>query len=155
MEQININFDVNDLKLRTGFFNFILPQAMKNLDTSTASKWGKMTPQEMIEHLIWSFELAAGKIEAVCNYSVEIQNKFKAFIYNNQPTPELCCKDLKEAEKELNKGINEFLEHYSVNPAIKYTHPIFGPLNMDEWHRTNYKHCIHHLLQFDLITQIP
>jgi hypothetical protein len=30
-------------------------------------------------------------------------------------------------------------------------HPVFGPLNHEEWERSHFKHFFHHLLQFGLI----
>ena len=30
-------------------------------------------------------------------------------------------------------------------------HPIFGPISLEEWGRTHYKHGVHHLLQFGLL----
>ncbi|MBO0725855.1 MAG: hypothetical protein J2P52_09665 [Blastocatellia bacterium] len=32
-----------------------------------------------------------------------------------------------------------------------HIHPIFGPLNYEEWARMRFKHSIHHLFQFGLI----
>ena len=46
--------------------------------------------------------------------------------------------------------LERFLDGPRSNEQVS-THPIFGPIGYDEWHRTHYKHTYHHLLQFGLI----
>ena len=164
MNQLSISFDVNDQNLRNDFFSFVLPEAIKYLEDTMSPKWGLMTAQQMLEHLVWNFEIATGKIEVICGYPEAVSGRFKSFIFTNQPTPRefknpllvnslpaLRFENLTEARKELNIGIKDFIEYYNSSSDIMYIHPVFGLLSVDEWHRSSYKHCFHHLLQFDLI----
>jgi len=164
MDQLNIIFDVDDENLRNDLFNFTLPEAIEYLEGTMNPQWGQMTAQQMLEHLIWNFEIATGKITVSCGYPEAVSERFKSFIFNNNPTPRefknpllvnslpaLRFENLTAARKELNIGIKKFIEHYQSSSDIKRIHPVFGLLSMDEWHRNIYKHCIHHLLQFDLI----
>jgi hypothetical protein len=166
MNQPIIRFDVNDIKLRNDFFNSVLPEAITRLEDTMNPMWGQMTAQQMIEHLLWAFEIATGKVPVVCAYPEAVSERFKTFLYNNQPTPiefknpllnnglpALRFQNLDEAKEYLNGEINFFLEYSHNKPDAKYIHPVFGLLNMDNWHRSSYKHSFHHLIQFSLISQ--
>jgi hypothetical protein len=50
----------------------------------------------------------------------------------------------------LRRELERFLSARDDSARL-FTHPIFGALNHEEWHRTHYKHLHHHLLQFGLI----
>ena len=58
---------------------------------------------------------------------------------------------MEAAINELQKSINEFVEHFAADKNITTTHPVFGPLNFEEWVLLHYKHVTHHLRQFGLI----
>jgi hypothetical protein len=58
-----------------------------------------------------------------------------------------------ESLSALEKVLTKFLLNYKRNPEKVLVHPVFGAINLEEWHRSHFKHCYHHLLQFDLITK--
>ena len=166
MDIIKVSFDVNDKNLRVEFFNSAFPEAIKALNAGSKPKWGMMTAQQMTEHLIWGFYICTGKFEVECYYPENIVKRFKPFLYSNMPTqqdfknpfyanglPELKCAGLEQAKTELLGALELFINMYTASPQNTYTHPVFGKMDMEEWHRGSYKHCFHHLLQFELIHQ--
>jgi len=159
-----IPFDVNNEMLRNKFFTEILPRAINTIDINTPPLWGKMNVQHMIEHLIWTFEIAVGKIKVGCKTPEKLLPRAKAFLHNNTETPHdfknpligenplpLNFSNFSEAKTKLLEEIKNFTGHSQANPDSVYIHPIFGPIGNDEWERANYKHCYHHLIQFGLI----
>ena len=51
------------------------------------------------------------------------------------------------------KEVRRFVTLCGDHPEAVQTHPIFGPLVPEEWHRSHFKHCHHHLQQFGLIAK--
>jgi hypothetical protein len=165
-EMIDIPFDVKDEKLRHEFFTDILPQAVNNLDEHTSPFWGKMTAQHMIEHLIWTFDISAGNIEVSCRTPENMFPRIKLFLQNNKESPHdfknpllgeyppaLQYTNFIDAKNALIDKLTKFLDHFKSYPEAIHIHPLFGPLGNDEWQRTHFKHCYHHLLQFGIIKE--
>jgi oxepin-CoA hydrolase / 3-oxo-5,6-dehydrosuberyl-CoA semialdehyde dehydrogenase len=163
---IAILFDVNNGKLRKDFFDQVLIDSITPLTESSKANWGKMTPQNMIEHLIWAFECSTGILEVPCNTPEKLLERAKRFLYNNNPTPmdfkhpllgenppPLRFQSFAGAMTELSKENARFIDYFLEHPGSVTVHPIFGPLGAEEWQRSHYKHCYHHLLQFGLIGQ--
>lgn len=159
-----ISFDVNNSEAREHFLKHTLMEAVAGLDERSQPHWGKMTAQQMVEHLIWAFDLSNGKSKLICNLSQEQQSQRKPFLYNNRPTPRGVpnpelengippnrYKDLEEAKQNLGEALLAFVNQIPENHQQDYDHPIFGTLTRDEWERAHYKHIYHHLLQFGLI----
>ena len=127
-------------------------------------KWGQFNAQQMVEHLIWAFDISTGKVLVPCTTPEDKIEVFKKFLYSDTPTRPnfknpvlgdqpiaLGYSDLKTAKIALKEKADEFYEYYAKNPRKKEIHPVFGPLNSEEWERNHFKHCIHHLVQFDLM----
>jgi oxepin-CoA hydrolase/3-oxo-5,6-dehydrosuberyl-CoA semialdehyde dehydrogenase len=163
---IIIPFDVNNDKLRKKFFDHLFTDCVDSLAENTPPLWGKMTPQHMIEHLIWSFEGCTGIIEFPCRTPENLLERAKRFLYDNRQTPHefknpllgenllpLRFPNFADAKDALLKENGRFVNHFQEQPGAIYTHPIFGPLGAEEWHRSQFKHCYHHLLQFGLFNQ--
>ena len=156
-------FDVNDAAVRNEFLRHQALAAMAGLNERTHPRWGRMAPQQMVEHLIWAFELSIGKAETVCMNPESDLPRVKSFLYSNRPTrrgvripalasglPPLRYASLDEAKAVLGQELQCFLED-APRAGRLYTHPVFGPIGHEEWHRAHYKHTHHHLLQFGLI----
>lgn len=167
MNYLNIRFDVNDSVLRDEFFSTVIPNSISHLKSDTKPEWGLMTAQHMFEHLVWVFEMSTGKAEIQCNYPEERCKKLRIFLHSNRPTPrdfnspvmnnslpELRYKNLDEAKEVLIVEINYFIDYFRENPDAKHINPVFGLIGAEDWHRNHYKHCFHHLLQFNLIHQL-
>ena len=158
-------FDVNDAELRESFLRHELVPATEGLGEASPPRWGRMHPQEMIEHLIWAFELSTGQARTECRVPEAGAPRMRQFLYDNRPTPRgfmnpalaaglppLQYGSLGEATRALAREVGRFLDGPRSSGQL-YTHPIFGPIEFDEWHRTHYKHTYHHFLQFGLIEE--
>ena len=161
---VTIPFNVNDEKIRRFFFDKVLIDCIVNLSEDSKSLWGTMTAHDMIEHLIWAFECSTGAIKLPCRTPVNIIERTKRFLYDNKPTPHEFKNPLldenplphrfpkySEAKDVLLKNIINFTSYFDEHTEAVHTHPIFGALGAEEWQRSQYKHCYHHLLQFGLI----
>lgn len=160
-----IPFDVNDPEVRETLLRRRLLEALAALRASARPQWGRMTAQEMVEHLLWAFELSTGEAQAGCPIPEPQRQRAKAFLYDNRPTPRefmnpvlaaglppLRHDGLTEAMASLRTAANQFLGQAASAPDITRTHPVFGPIGMDEWARAHFKHTYHHLLQFGLLS---
>lgn len=159
-----IRFDVNDPELRETFFRRLLFDALAPLRKDARPHWGRMTAQQMVEHLAWAFELSTGHTQVGCPIPEAQRERLKAFLYNDRPTPRefanpvltaglppLRHTDLAEAKASLRVEGDRFVQEGIANQAMVRTHPVFGPIGMEEWERSHFKHAYHHLLQFGLI----
>jgi hydroxymethylglutaryl-CoA reductase len=161
-----IPFDVNDGELREIFLNQLFIDGITLLPESAPPQWGKMTAQHMIEHLLWAFECSTGTIDLPCSTPENLLERAKRFLYDNRQTPHsfrnpllsenpppLRFNSFVEAKAALGKEVNLFLDQLRQQPNATHVHPIFGPLGAEEWQRSHFKHCYHHLLQFGVIDQ--
>lgn len=161
---MKLPFDVNDEALREAFLGHQLMAALAGLTAAAAARWGSMTAQQMVEHLLWAFECSTGRVKVDCPVPASERERIRAFLYGNRPTPRefmnpalenglppLRFAGLDAARCALGAEIGRFVDHVADRSEAVHTHPIFGPLGVDDWARTHYKHGHHHLLQFGLI----
>ena len=150
-------------------FDFIKNQfvpLVKTLSADTAGNWGKMSGQQMVEHVAAFFNVSAEKIIFPLVTPEEHLPKFKEFLLSDKQFREntkaptsiigeeaqpLRYAAMNEAIAKLEEAINNFILYFRDNPAKKTTHPVFGALNFDEWILLHYKHVTHHSRQFGLI----
>ena len=117
------------------------------------------------EHLLWAFERSTGAIVLPCRTPENLLERVKKFLYDNRETPHgfrnLLLGEIPppfrfptfhDAKAALNNEVSRFGEHFHREPGASHEHPIFRPLGSDEWHRSHYKHCYHHLMQFGLLS---
>ncbi len=155
-------FDVNDAALREAFLREQLVAALAGLEPTAAARWGDMRPQQMVEHLAWVFRVSTGLAQATCGLSADEQMRLRPFLNSNRPSPRsymnpmlaeglppLRSAGLAAAVADLQIEVRRFLDEPASAPPR--THPIFGAIGHEDWHRTHYKHAHHHLLQFGLI----
>ena len=163
---ITIPYDVNDSNLRKNFFDTVLIDCIIHLPEEAKSLWGKMSAHDMIEHLIWAVECSIGKIEVPCRTPGNLLERAKRFLYDGRQTPQNFKNPLlgdsplphrystyAEAKDALLKDIDAFKKYFIERPGAVHTHPVFGPLGAEEWQRSHFKHCYHHLIQFGLLHQ--
>jgi oxepin-CoA hydrolase/3-oxo-5,6-dehydrosuberyl-CoA semialdehyde dehydrogenase len=163
-QNVVVPFDVNDALLRDEFLAGAVLDALDSLAADTPPRWGRMSAQQMVEHLAWAFELSTGRGAVECAGTAEEQVRYKKFLYSNRPSPPefmnpaladglppLRHADLAHAIAALRREMERFNEHLRAAPSERYMHPIFGLIGMDEWSRTHFKHCYHHLVQFGLL----
>ncbi|WP_316835424.1 hypothetical protein [Pedobacter nutrimenti] len=146
----------------------IEPQNRKQLEShflklqpNTLPIWGKMTPQQMVEHLIDQVQYTNGKKEPFCEVPEEEANKAKQInIYTNVEIPrnvvfgtaqeQLLYPSLSAAIQQLMAELDDF-DQYFTKPGRTAIHGGFGPMNYKEWLIWHDKHFFHHLKQFGLI----
>jgi hypothetical protein len=161
---IAIRFDVNDSELRATFFRRLLFDALAPLRADARPCWGRMTAQQMVEHLVWAFELSTARTQVGCPIPEAQRERLKAFLYDNRPTPRefmnpaltaglppMRHTGLPEAIASLRTEVDRFVQQAIANPVVVHTHPVFGRIGMEDWARSHFKHAFHHLLQFGLI----
>jgi hypothetical protein len=145
--------DINDRKT--------LRKALANLQPETKPVWGKMTAQQMVEHLIEQVEYANGKKVATLDVPPEDAEKGKqAWVYSDIEIPRnvflkvlsinYLYPNLQTAIEHLFTELEGFDEYFGT-PGATIIHGGFGPLNYAEWLLWHGKHFTHHLKQFGLI----
>ncbi len=165
---IAIRFDVNNAALRETFLRGQLFDALRALRDETRPRWGRMTARQMIEHLLWAFELSTGEVRTDCPIPEPQRQRLKAFLYDDRPTPHEFMNpalaaglppvrhaSVAEAVADLRAAVSRFVEGAASSPDATRMHPVFGPIGMDEWARAHFKHTCHHLLQFGLVEAAP
>lgn len=150
-------------------FNFISKECIplfKSLHADTAGKWGKMNAQQMIEHVATIYVVSTGKIKFDLTTPEEQLSQYRAFLYSDkqfrentkapaqvlgEDTLPLRYVNMEEALAKLEEAIAYFETYFTENSEAKTMHPVFGPLNYEEWVLLHYKHVTHHLRQFGLM----
>jgi oxepin-CoA hydrolase/3-oxo-5,6-dehydrosuberyl-CoA semialdehyde dehydrogenase len=142
---------------------------LQQLKSSDTGKWGKMNAQQMVEHVAGFFKVSTEKIkfplvtpEAHLPKYKEFLLSDKAFRENTQAPVNIVPEEpvsvehahLQEALVHLQQEINDFILFFEKDPAVKTTHPVFGPLDFEEWILLHYKHAQHHLKQFGLTERL-
>lgn len=148
---------------------FTPTELRKNLEAltpETPAKFGIMTPQHMVEHLILLMKISTGKIKIPLSGSEESAEKFKyQLIYTDMEFPKgvkakgipednplpLRYENLETAVDKLTSEIDEFHSYFKANAEQKTLHPVLNWLNYEEWKVFHTKHFAHHFRQFGLI----
>jgi hypothetical protein len=150
---------------KLNFLQVQLIPILRSADVTTPPKWGKMSFQHMVEHLVFVLKNANGKIR-VEEFKTPVEHlpAYQEFVmsdkefHENTKSP-MMPEDLyplrysspQEVINKLEKEINDFVAVYESTPGLKVRNPIFGDLDYELAIRLHYKHAIHHLKQFGLI----
>ena len=136
---------------------------LENLNEDSTRLFGLMTPQHMLEHLIITFKLSAGRIkipefepnekqlsqkELLLNTDIEFPKGVRAPGLPSKLLP-LRFDSLQAAKGKLIQAIEEFESTFSEDPDLRTFHPRFGKLTYTEWENFHDKHLKHHLGQFE------
>lgn len=135
---------------------------LRALPSDAKPVWGKMTVQQMIEHLIDTFRLASGRMANTTLVTPpEKLEAFRQFLMSDRPFPKgmenpLLPKDpvpvrnttIAEALNELQTEIDFFFTVFEENNQQTTLHPYFGQLDFNMNVQAQYKHMLHHLTQF-------
>jgi len=165
---LKVRYDVDDASLRDTFLRTFFFGALDGLRPDATGRWGRMTAQQMVEHLAWAFECSTGRVVVECGTPADQVERMKRFLHHNRPSPPdfmnpalreglppLRHADLADARRALLVEVDRFLEHQRTHHDAVRMHPVFGPIGMEEWSRTHFKHGCHHLQQFGLIEVEP
>lgn len=145
--------------IREGFLSLL-----NGLSPDTRAVWGKMNPQQMVEHVTGFFLVSIDKLQFPLVTPEEHLPKFKEFLQSDKqfrentkapvlPEEPLPVREpnLASAIQQLKATIDSFFAYFSDDPNKKTLHPVFGWLNFEEWILLHYKHVTHHTRQFGLL----
>lgn len=140
---------------------------LRNADALTTQKWGKMSFQHMVEHLVLAVKSANGKIKTTKVFTAEdklpasrqflmsdkeFRENTKSPSFPDEPLP-LHFNTVKEGIDKLEKEISDFFSVYENNPGLSIQNPVFGDLDYELAVALLYKHFRHHAKQFGLISE--
>jgi oxepin-CoA hydrolase/3-oxo-5,6-dehydrosuberyl-CoA semialdehyde dehydrogenase len=143
-----------------------ITDCLSKLSEDAKPEWGIMTPQHMIEHLEYTYKIAAGEIQDFEVATPEkILEKVHNSLYNYNKFPKnsrfpllekdtlesLKHPDLKTAVDKFKEQHGKYLEFFKENPDAKLNNMVFGELNKYEWFLLERKHLNHHFEQFNLL----
>jgi len=153
---------------KASFLKHRLIPLLKQIPSDTLPQWGKMSLQQMIEHLSDNVRIASGK--TVYNdvvFPPEQLQRVREFVLSEKPFKENTVNPLlpeapapvinistEEAISELQKEIDYFFSVFEKNNLQVTRSPFYGDLNYEENVHLLHKHVLHHLRQFgvDLTT---
>lgn len=151
---------------KENFLRTKLVSYLQQLDPSTSPQWGKMSVQQMIEHLgCEALTNANGRLKfdnimTAPDHLVKMreflmsEKPFKENTNNplmgEEPTP-LKYKTVQAAIGRLQQELIIFFEVYEKNPELIVRNPFFGDLNFEQNVQLLHKHALHHLRQFGVV----
>ena len=143
-----------------------IPNYLAKLKEDAKPVWGKMSAQQMVEHLEYSLRVASSEIQ---DFDIETPAKILEKVHENLYTFDAMPKNYKApkvleercvvlryenltgAKQALLTAYEEFTTYFKENPEIRTKNAVFGELNKFEWDLTHTKHFNHHFEQFDLL----
>ncbi|WDT68264.1 phenylacetic acid degradation bifunctional protein PaaZ [Cloacibacterium sp. TD35] len=144
-----------------------IQKLLNNLTESTKPNWGKMTAQQMLEHLEITLLYSIGEPEVEkCFTPEEHLEKYQNSLYNHRKMPkdfpapflpedgtllELKYKNLEQAKEKFLENLQKYQIYYRENPEVKHMHFVFGKLNKEMMELMHRKHFTHHFEQFGLL----
>ena len=156
---LDMNIDLED------FFRSRVLQLIDDISGDEQPRWGMMSAHHMIEHLAFPLEfvLFNDKVQLIMPEEklprqLEFLHSEYGMLPNFKPpflpkdeTVPLKTANLKDAKEYLKQTISRFLETINAVDFTTLLHPIFGQLNKRQWLIFQYKHFMHHFMQFGLI----
>src|SRR4030095_2934276 len=134
---------------------------VRDIDPSIEPRWGKMTVQQMVEHVALFFRISTSKTQFPFTTAAEHLPKYKEFLMSekefreNTKAPMLPPDPLpvyhatvNDAIASLEQEVNDFFTYFKDDSEKRTLHPAFGELNFEEWVQLHHKHVKHHLKQF-------
>lgn len=144
-----------------------IKKILNGLSTHTKPEWGKITPQQMVEHLENTLKYSVGQPEAEkCYTSEDDLEKYQDSLYKHHKMPkeylapflledgslpELKYKNLDKAKVAFMEALQEYIIYYKENPLVEHMNYVFGKLDKEMWELMHRKHFTHHFEQFGLI----
>lgn len=138
---------------------------LRMLTPDVIPRFGNMTPQQMVEHLVSTIKFTNGKQQVPQRTTKEEGDAFKAeWIYTDMEfpmgiktpmiadgPPVYVYQDIPAAVDALKTELTDLKTYFADNPEATPTHPRLGMLNYEEWLIFHDKHFTHHFKQFNLI----
>ncbi len=128
-------------------------------------KWGRMTPQHLMEHLEFFMQMAMGNIKTEITTPEEKLEKFEDSLWNYYEMPrefdhpalkigeleDLRFDNFEQAKAAYFKAFDEYEQFFKDNPGVKIPNTVFGMLDRYHYELLNRKHLTHHFKQFGLL----
>jgi len=128
-------------------------------------KFGKMSAQHMVEHLILVVRISdekephplyynEQKAAAIKNYTIHTEKEIiEGFRAPMLPPDPVVLKEpsLDAAIEKLKSELADFDAYFTSHPNATPTNPTMGPLTYNEWLIFHSKHFNHHFKQFNLL----
>jgi len=143
-----------------------IKECLTKLTESSHAQWGTLTPQEMVEHLEYTYRIASGEIQDFDITTPEkILEKVHATLYNYDKMPrsydfplaekseikKVKHESLEVAKAKMLEARQQYVSFFKQNPEAITKNVVFGPLKRYEWYLLERKHLNHHFEQFGLI----
>ena len=144
-----------------------IQKLLNGLTENTKPNWGKMTAQQMLEHLETTLLYSIGEPEAEkCFTPEEHLEKYQDSLYNHRKMPKdfpapflpedgtlpaLKYKNLEQAKEKFLENLQKYQIYFRENPEAEHMHFVFGKLNKEMMELMHRKHFTHHFEQFNLI----
>ncbi|MBH1960935.1 MAG: phenylacetic acid degradation bifunctional protein PaaZ [Flavobacteriia bacterium] len=144
-----------------------IQKMLNGLTENSERKFGRMSPQMMVEHLEEVLRNGFGTLEPTDFPEIPADKLelLQDWIYTDQKIRpgaqypllkegeelQLRFKNLTEAKEKLLETLKEFLIYYRENPQAEHFHPRFGMLNKEMMELFHRKHFTHHFEQFNLV----
>jgi len=141
-----------------------VPDLLKELKAEAEPNFGLMSPQHMVEHLIWVTKSSlkrAGEPAAELNKS---QSYFRKFLdsgakFKHRPKEgqtkddlaKLRYGSLEEAIAEVPKATDRLFTTFQENPSYKSYNEMMGEFDKNDHELMHYEHFKWHLYQFGII----
>lgn len=131
------------------------------LDANAERRWGKMSVQQMIEHMSDYVRIANGRTSVDVVTPEEKLPRMQGFLASEKPFPENTPNSLMpdepvparlgskaDAIKELQDELDYFFTAHKNETDRKTPNPFFGLLDFNSQVQLLHKHATHHLRQF-------
>lgn len=143
-----------------------IQESLAKLTEDTKPEWGKMSAQQMVEHLEYSYRIASGEIQDFEITTPEkVLEKVHNTLYNYDKMPReydfplaeksnmhtLKYASLEEAKEKMLAAREAYLNYFKENPDASLKNTVFGLMNKYEWYLLERKHLNHHFEQFGLL----
>lgn len=146
--------------------NATIEECLSKLTEDSKASWGNMTPQQMVEHLEYTYQIASGEEQ---DFEIDTPEKIREKVaatlwdYNKMPReynfplykagvqPPLKHVNLDLAKAKLLHARDEYLDFFKKNKKATTKNAVFGMLNNYEWYLMERKHLNHHFEQFNLL----
>ena len=150
--------------LDKAFFNKST-ELLRTLKEDQEPRWGSMSPQHMVEHLVGSWRISNGRARVPQMLSDEDVEVRRSFLFSDKAYPKnipnptvkvqgnapLRKESLSKAIDQLQDEMNAFFEYHTSNSDAQEMHPVFGTLDAKGWLLFQTKHMTHHMMQFGLL----
>jgi hypothetical protein len=148
---------------KLSFFKDRYISSLRSISPDTKPLWGKMTYQQMVEHMSDFIKISSGKtvytefvtpidkLPAYKNFIMtekEFRENTVSPILPEAPLP-VRNETIKDALYEVELELNYFFQVFEKDKLVQTRNPIFGDLNYEENIALLYKHALHHLKQFN------